>query len=387
MLRTARTAGTRAPFDLTPSAASRADVDACEMRVERAHLTGAEVLDVAADPSIAALAPTMPTRLNAPLEPRASDVTPAPWGIAATRADRSSCDGSGVVVAVLDTGIEAQHAAFAGIQIVERDFTSTGTGDDHGHGTHCAGIVFGRDLEGMRIGVARGVNRALVGKTLAVDGRGRSDWMLESILWAYQEGARVIAVAMTLDIERAVEDFVAEGLPVHAATLRALECYRANARTLDTLIGLVQARSVSEPGAIVLAPAGDDSRRDARPPAVPFRIAASPPAATSDALAVGAVAQRPAGLIVAPFSNLYPRLCAPGVDVASARRGSGIAGRSGTTTATAHAAGIAALWWQHLRERPTTGVVTHLMRSCRTGVFASAPHAADVGAGMVTAPS
>ena len=42
----------------------------------------------------------------------------------------------------------------------------------HGHGTHCAGTIFGRDVDGMRIGVARGVKKALIGKVLGRDGGG-----------------------------------------------------------------------------------------------------------------------------------------------------------------------------------------------------------------------
>lgn len=371
---------------MAPGPAAGAEIEPGEVWVERAYLTDSEVLDLAADPSVATVTPTMPTSLGA-LPALSTSDAPSAWGIGAIRADSSPFDGSSIAVAVLGTGIDAEHAAFAGVQLVQRDFTATGGGDGHGHGTHVAGILFGRDLDGVRIGVARGVTRALIGKTFSESGVGRSDWMQEAILWAYQEGARVIALAMTLDLERAVAEFVAEGLPPHAATLRALECYRANARALDALITLVRARSASEPGAIVVVAAGDDSRRDARPPAVAFRIAAGPPAAAADALVVGAVEQRTAGLITAPFSNLYPRLCAPGVDVASAQRGGGIAARNGTSMAAAHVAGVAALWWQHLGERsPAELVAAHVLRSCRTGVFASAPHPAEAGAGLVTAP-
>lgn len=387
MLRRKRVAGTRAPFDLLPSASPDGEGEPGEIWLERAHLTDAEVLDLAADPSIAALAPTMPTALNARRDLQPASELAVSWGLAAVHADSSPLDGSGVVVALLDTGIEAKHPAFAGVQLVERDFTMTDHGDAHGHGTHCAGIIFGRDVGGVRIGVARGVTRALIGKVLSASGDGRSDWAQEAILWAFREGARVIAMPFALDFERAVADFMAEGLPRHAATQRALECYRANVRALDTLIALVRARPMLAPGALMVVAAGDDSMRDARPPQVAFRVAASPPATVTGTLAVGAVARHPAGLIVAPFSNLYPQLCAPGVDVPSAHPGGGLALRSGTSAATAHVAGVAALWCQHLGERSqAAAVISQMLQSCRTGVFATVPHTADTGAGLVTAP-
>lgn len=45
--------------------------------------------------------------------------------------------------------------AFQGVNLVQRNFTTGGANDDHGHGTHCAGTIFGQDVENLRIGVAR----------------------------------------------------------------------------------------------------------------------------------------------------------------------------------------------------------------------------------------
>jgi subtilisin family serine protease len=73
------------------------------------------------------------------------------WGVRAIRADMSPYSGEGVIVAVLDTGIDAAHPAFAGMELVQRDFTGAGNGDVHGHGTHCAGTIFGRDVDGLRV--------------------------------------------------------------------------------------------------------------------------------------------------------------------------------------------------------------------------------------------
>jgi len=68
LLRRTRRAGTRGPLDLTTfTAAASPDLDPFEIVIERARLTEQEVVDVASDPSVAALTPTMPTRLVSPL--------------------------------------------------------------------------------------------------------------------------------------------------------------------------------------------------------------------------------------------------------------------------------------------------------------------------------
>ena len=70
------------------------------------------------------------------------------------------------MVAVLDTGIDPNHVAFNGVNLTRRNFTAEGDDDLHGHGTLCAGTIFGRDVNGLRIGVARGVSDAIIGKVL-----------------------------------------------------------------------------------------------------------------------------------------------------------------------------------------------------------------------------
>ena len=59
--------------------------------------------------------------------------------------------------------------------MIQKDFTGDGTEDQDGHGTHCAGTIFGRDVDGLRIGIARGIKKALIGKVIGKDGGASPD--------------------------------------------------------------------------------------------------------------------------------------------------------------------------------------------------------------------
>jgi subtilisin family serine protease len=334
------------------------------------------------------LAPVMPTRLIEPVAPGPNALASGAWGVSAVEAMTSPFDGSGVNVAILDTGIDAAHPAFAGLTLVQRDFTGSGDGDQHGHGTHCAGTVFGGDVGGQRIGIARGVAKALIAKVLGANGGGDTLSLVRGLLWASDQDADVISMSLGFDFPGMVASSIADGMPAAAATSRALEVYRANLRMFDRLLALLAARASLAGGGVVVGATGNESRRDATPP---YGIAVALPAAAEGVISIGAVDRTAAGFTVAPFSNIYPQLVAPGVRVTSAKAGGGLAELSGTSMATPHAAGVAALWWQAVRAngQPATAafVTARVLASARSNVF---PHGDDValrGAGLVTAPS
>jgi subtilisin family serine protease len=388
VLREVRGLSTAEPFGPRTRAAPAARaVTPPEPRVEVESLARRDVQDLARDPSVAAIAPVMPTRLIEPFAVEASAAPASAWGISAVKADESPFTGAGVSVSVLDTGIDRGHPAFQGVTVAEQDFSGAGNGDRQGHGTHCAGTIVGRDVTGTRIGVARGVTHLLIGKVLRDDGSGDSDMIFRGIQWALQENADVISMSLGFDFPGLVADLVGQGWPPDLATSLALEAYRANLRMFDALMEIVEARAAFGQGTILVAAAGNESQRDKNPE---HEIAVSIPAAAQGIVSVGALQTGQGGLQIAPFSNTFPQVSAPGVAILSARAGGGLRALSGTSMATPHVAGVTALWWEAVRSSPigaaSTAVLARLLANTRINGFATGVDPADRGSGIVTAP-
>jgi subtilisin family serine protease len=312
------------------------------------------------------------------------------WGVEVTGASTSSYIGEGITVAVLDTGINADHEAFAGMELIQKDFTGEGNGDAHGHGTHCAGTIFGRDTSDRRFGIAQGVNRALIGKVLGLEG-GSSDQICNAILWASEKGANVISMSLGLDFPGWVKYLVDNDYPVNLATSIALEDYRANTRLFDNLAQMIQARNhMLSNGTVIVAAAGNESQRDTQ---ADYEISVSPPAVADGIISVGALKTIGAphnALDVAGFSNTGANISAPGVDIYSVQAGGGYTYMSGTSMATPHVAGIAALWAEKLLKIRgnvnTLELTSKLIGQAEIDCLRSGIDFMDVGAGLVQAP-
>jgi subtilisin family serine protease len=368
-------------------------------KIETAEMSAKELLEVSRDPTVAGIAPAIPTKLIQLTEAEAPTAAGPPaeaqaqtaWGIKAVEADVSPFTGAGVIVSVLDTGIDSTHPAFQGVQLVEQDFSGSGNGDQQGHGTHCAGTIFGRDVNGTRIGVARGVQKALIGKVLDNNGSGDSEMLFRGMQWAQQQGANVVSMSLGFDYPGYLDFLVNnEGLPLPAATSIALEGYRANVRMFDAIMNMFRQAGAFGPGLLVVAASGNESNRDGNPlPA--YEVAVSVPAAAQDVIAVGAIGQSGNQFAVAPFSNTFPQVSGPGVGVQSAKAGGGLVSFNGTSMATPHVAGVAALWWEKNKavanNRVADMVRADLLATARDNVFVAGADPSDYGFGLVTAPA
>ena len=99
-------------------------------------------------------------------------------------------DGTGVTVAVLDTGVN-NHNDLPSLKDAKSFIRGQSPSDGNGHGTHCSGTAVGRN----GIGVAPGAS-LLNGKVLSNGGSGSSSGIAEGIRWAVDAGADVISMSL-----------------------------------------------------------------------------------------------------------------------------------------------------------------------------------------------
>ena len=237
--------------------------------------------------------------------------------------------GQGVAVAILDTGIEATHPDLAGSLVAEECFCSQnkccpdGTPRQSGpgsaassavHGTHVAGIVVSKGIIAPP-GVAPGA-KVIAIKVLADNNSGYlSDW-LAALDWIAANRADIQVVNMSLasyDTYPGQCDQVANPNGYAVLFAQAIEPLRAR-------------------GTLTFAASGNSGLGDQM----------TMPACVSAAVAVGAVTKQDT---VATFTNRNAGLAlmAPGQAIISTGPGLSISFDSGTSMATPHATGTAAL--------------------------------------------
>ncbi|WP_444971633.1 S8 family serine peptidase [Streptomyces sp. SAI-25] len=118
--------------------------------------------------------------------------------VGADRAWAAGYDGTGTKVAVLDTGADAGHPDLDGRITASENFTDSATTDDlRGHGTHVASTVGGSGAAsgGKNKGVAPGAD-LLVGKVLNDSGSGAASWIIAGMQWAVDNKADVVSMSL-----------------------------------------------------------------------------------------------------------------------------------------------------------------------------------------------
>lgn len=310
-----------------------------------------------------------------------ADNTQFTWGLQATRVSQSRFSGKDVRIAVLDTGFNLNHPDFLGRIVVSETFIEGQAVDDlNGHGTHCIGTALGPQQPAgfvRRYGCAfRG--EIFAGKVLSNEGSGADRGILAGINWAIANQVRIISMSL--------------GAPVGPG------------ESFSPIYETVAQRALrSTPGTLIIAAAGNESRLPGTNQRLEPPRPVGRPANCPSILAVAAV---DANLAIAPFSNGAINPEGGGVDIA----GPGVAtfstapdpfppavqptgpGRpwppryhtiSGTSMATPHVAGIAALWLESLGPNTSAQELWQLLTgNARRLTLPSR----DVGAGLVQAP-
>ena len=298
---------------------------------------------------------------NGGVAPTAFDELSFTWGLQVTKAATSRFSGRGMKVAVLDTGLDLGHPDFTGRNIVSRSFIPNQTVQDgNGHGTHCIGTACGPRSPFRTPGRPPSYGCAsnchiFAGKVLSNQGSGATAGIIAGMQWAIANGCQVISMSL-------------------GRTIRLDEKGFNPAYEQVAQVGLQR-------GTLTIAAAGNDSARPSRIHPV------SEPANSPSILAVGALDE---SLRVASFScgGLFlphgaVNIAGPGVNIHSSFPRPILYRRlPGTSMATPHVAGIAALWAETNGLFRGVALGRQLLHSARR--LPLPPR--DVGAGLVQAP-
>ncbi len=287
-------------------------------------------------------------------------------------------DGAGVIVAVLDTGVQLDHPDLAGniwtnpgeIAGNGRDDDNNGviddvhganilnaTGDvndDNGHGTHVAGIIAARKGNGIGgAGLAPGATIMPV-KVLDANMSGTTDKLALGIRYAVDKGARILNVSVNSDTQ-----------------------------TPDVVAAV---RYAGEHGAIIVASAGNNGRN--------IDLLPSYPAALTDPAIISVAAESETDRLWSGSNTglVAVDLAAPGEKIASTATGSGYQARTGTSAAAPFVSASLALLSAARPELPMSTLRTAILDSTH-GSSVLAPLLGggrlDVGAAMhrIVSPS
>jgi len=238
--------------------------------------------------------------------PKEEDTSPAQtieWGIDTINADDvwGTYTGAGIKIAVIDTGIDLSHDDLfvsGGVNIIR---SVQSYNDDNGHGTHVAGIISALNNEIGVVGVAPSAEIYAV-KVLDRKGSGYLSNVILGIEWSIDNGMDIINMSLGTNLY---------------------------SQSLDDALDVA-----NYSGIITVAAAGNDASD------IDY------PGAYANTICVGAIDIE---LDIAYFSSFGPEMdvIAPGVNIYSTYKGDTYKSLSGTSMATPHIAGLAALYLQN----------------------------------------
>jgi thermitase len=133
-------------------------------------------------------------------------------------------NGQPVTVAVIDSGIDASHPELSGKIKASQNFTTDGTSvdDQFGHGTHIAGIIAAKANNTTGIAGVCPDCQLLNARVLDSTNRGQMSWVAQAIIWATDNGAKVISMSLSAntgqqDLKDAIDYAWQHGVVIVAA--------------------------------------------------------------------------------------------------------------------------------------------------------------------------
>jgi len=233
---------------------------------------------------------------------------------------QTASGGSGVVVAVLDTGIDQDHEDLAGKVIIEINLSGSPTsGDVYGHGTHVAGIIAAYSDNGLGIAGLAPESWLMNIKVAGDGGLCQASTLAMGIVWAVDNGASVINISIEL---------------------------RGPSAELEEAINYAWER-----GVVIIAAAGNEGS------SLPVY-----PAYYENCIAVAATTEDDT---LAPLSNYgdWVDVAAPGFNIYSTLPDDDYGYKSGTSFACAHVSGLAALLFNVVSDSNGNGMLNDEVRA------------------------
>ncbi|MEV6107514.1 S8 family serine peptidase [Streptomyces sp. NPDC051940] len=302
-----------------------------------------ELARLATMPGLTAVHPNTP--LSLPPVTTASELpttvlenSASSWGVNATGALASwgayGARGAGVLVGVLDSGVDASHPDLRGKVRHWAEFDRKGRPvegstpiDTQGHGTHVCGTIAGGDASGQWIGVAPEVELAVA--RVLPDGSGSPAQIQAGIMWAIEQGVDVLSMSLSAPLtDPETGDFTSLAPGVFTQAFRT--CLIAGIPVVAACGNRGDQTGASTGGDIFAYGVGAVDHRD---------IVAGFSGGLSEVLVTSPVI--PAEQLPLIFTK--PDICAPGVAVTSSFPDGTWRALNGTSMATPHVAGAIAL--------------------------------------------
>jgi subtilisin len=265
----------------------------------------------------------------------ATPPTASTWGIKQLKADRlwaAGYTGEGVVVGHLDTGVDGTHpalaraiAAFAEFDMAGDQVVGAAPHDSDEHGTHTAGTIVGRPGGKGAVGMAP---NAKLASAMVIEGGQVVARILGGMEWIITQGAHIISMSLGL---------------------------RGYTPAFQAVIDALRAANV-----LPIFAVGNEGANSSRSPGNYANVLSVGAMGSTDTVPDFSSSQR----FIRVDNPVVPDLVAPGVAVLSSVPGNGFAEMDGSSMATPHVAGLAALLLQAKPDAAADDLEKAILRSC-----------------------